>query len=105
MTTVTGNAGTVKIGNKTTGITPAEIKSWSVNQEASLVEDTAHGDTWRTRKVMFKDWSATVECHLDTTDTTGQGVLVVGAAITLGLYDWGRRRATGIWRGRRSCRK
>ena len=43
----------------------SNITSWDCTINADVAEATAMGDTWKTRTVGFKDWSATVTGYLD----------------------------------------
>ena len=85
MATHHGKLGTCKVG----AITVAEIKSWSLDESADTVEDTAMGDSSKTYIVGTTDASGSVTCHWDETDTTGQGAMTVGASVTLNLYPEG----------------
>lgn len=85
MATHHGKLGTCKVGANTV----AEIKSWSLDESADTVEDTAMGDSSKTYLVGTTDASGTITCHWDETDTTGQGAMTVGASITLNLYPEG----------------
>jgi hypothetical protein len=85
MATHHGKIGTCKVGANTV----AEIKSWSLDESADTVEDTAMGDTSKTYIVGTTDASGSVTCHWDETDTTGQGAMTVGASVTLNLYPEG----------------
>lgn len=81
----TGSEGTVKIGTNTV----AEIRSWSIEESADTIEDTAMGDTARTFRTGLTAWSGSLDCWWDETDTTGQGALTVGAQVTLNVYPEG----------------
>jgi len=85
MTTYLGQDGVVKIGANSV----AEVKSFSIEETGESVEDTAQGDTWRTFKPGLKAFSGTIEAQFDDTDATGQGVLPVGAEVTLILFPMG----------------
>lgn len=85
MATFLGNEGVVKVGSGTV----AEVKSFSVNQSAATVEDTAMGDEWATHVVTQKSWQGTITCHWDDTDSDGQATLTVGASVSLKLYPEG----------------
>lgn len=85
MATHHGKLGTCKVGANTV----AEIKSWSLDESADTVEDTAMGDSSKTYIVGTTDASGSVTCHWDETDTTGQGAMTVGASVTLNLYPEG----------------
>jgi hypothetical protein len=95
MATSHGKGGLVKVGTATV----LETTGWSLTETAETVDDTAHGDDWRTHLVGQKSWTASVTANLDTADSTGQGALTVGASVTLKLYpdgaDAGDREYTG----------
>lgn len=80
-----GTEGVIKIGANTI----AETRSWSIEQQADIVEDTVLGDTWKTQKASLKSWSGSLAAWWDETDTTGQGAMIVGAELTLNLYPEG----------------
>ena len=85
MATHTGSEGTVKVG-----VNPiAEIRSFSVEESADTLEDTTMGDTARTYKPSLTTFTGTIDVLWDETNTTGQGALTIGAAITLNLYPEG----------------
>ena len=81
MATFSGNDGTVLIGSNAV----AEIRNFTVNETAAVIEDTAMGDAARTYKASFKDATATIECYFDDTDSTGQGAMDPGASVTVNL--------------------
>ena len=68
MATFKGNEGTVLSGSSAV----AEIRSFTVNETADVIEDTTMGDAAKTYVASFKDAAATVECYFDDTDTSGQ---------------------------------
>ncbi len=80
-----GSEGTVKIGINTV----AEIKTWSLDIQGEVIEDTELNDAWKTHKPGIKSWSGSVECHWDETDALGQGAMIVGNEVTLALYPEG----------------
>ena len=79
MATFKGNEGTVLSGSNAV----AEIRSFTVNETADVIEDTAMGDAAKTYVASFKDATATVECYFDDTDTNGQSTFDVGASVTV----------------------
>ena len=79
-----GSEGTVKIGSNVV----AEVKSFSIEESADTIEDTALGDTARTFKSGLTGWSGSVECFWDETDTA-QIALTIGASVTLDVYPEG----------------
>ncbi|MFQ5510160.1 MAG: hypothetical protein ACE5FN_12630, partial [Leptospirillia bacterium] len=80
-----GSEGLVKVGVNTI----AEVKSWSLDIQGEVVEDTELNDAWKTHKPGIKSWTGSVECHWDETDALGQGAMVVGNEVTLNLYPEG----------------
>jgi predicted secreted protein len=85
MATHTGSEGTVKVGANTI----AEIRSYSVEETADTVEDTAMGDSYRTHKTTLKSWSGSIDVFWDETDTNGQIALTVGSEVTANFYPEG----------------
>ena len=85
MATHTGSEGTVKVGSNAI----AEIRSFSIDQQADTLDDTTMGDTARTFKSSLTTYTGTVDVLWDETDTTGQGALTIGAEVTLNLYPEG----------------
>lgn len=85
MATHTGSEGTVKVGANAI----AEIRSFSIEESADTLEDTTMGDTARTYKSSLTNYTGTIDVLWDETDTTGQGALTIGAAVTLNLYPEG----------------
>ena len=43
------------------------VTNWTATVTADVAEATAMGDTYKSRTVGFKDWTATVTCYLDET--------------------------------------
>jgi hypothetical protein len=101
MTTHKGNSGVVRVGGTPTVV--AEMKSWSLTETISTVEDTAMGDS---AKTFVSDdlptWTASINCHFYPGDTNGQATLLVGASITMEFGSEGtttgknKRTGTGI---------
>ncbi len=93
----TGSAGLVKVGTNTV----AEVRSFTINTTAELLEDTTLTDTSKTYQVGKKGATASVECFWDETDTNGQIALAEGQSVTLNLYpegaDSGDYYYTGTW--------
>jgi hypothetical protein len=80
-----GSEGTVKVGSNAV----AEIRSFSLEENADTLEDTSMGDSARTYLSSLTSWSGTVDVFWDETDATGQGALTIGAEVTLNLYPEG----------------
>ena len=81
----TGSSGVVKIGTNTV----AEVRSFTINTTAELLEDTTLTDTSKTYQVGKKGATVSVECFWDETDTNGQIALAEGQSVTLNLYPEG----------------
>lgn len=80
-----GSEGVVKVGSNTV----AEVRDWSISETAETIDDTTMGDSARTRQVGLTSCSGSITAFWDETDTTGQGAMTVGSAITLNLYPEG----------------
>jgi hypothetical protein len=85
MATLIGNLGTVKVSTNTV----AEVTEFSITQAATTADDTVLGDTWKSHKVGTTEWSGSVSCYWDDSDTTGQGAMTVGASVELHLIPEG----------------
>ena len=85
MATHTGSAGVVKVGTNSV----AEVRSFTLDTTAEILEDTTLSDTSKTFQVGKKGATASVECFWDETDTNGQIALAEGNSVTLNLYPEG----------------
>ena len=85
MATHHGNNGSVSVGAN--GV--AEIDNWTVREAADTADDSAMGDTWKSHLAGMYEWSGSLTCHWDETDTNGQEALTRGASVTLNLYPEG----------------
>lgn len=85
MATHTGNAGAVQVGANTV----AEMLTWTMTEGVNIIDDTATGDAADTHKTGTTNWSGSVNCYWDETDTNGQEALTVGASVTLHLLPDG----------------
>ena len=97
MATHTGSAGLVKVGSNIC----AEVRSFTLDTSAEILEDTALTDTSRTYAVGKKGATVSVECWWDETDTDGQIAIAEGNQVTLYLYPEGADSAdyyfAGTW--------
>ena len=84
MTTQTGNSGVLSFG----GSDITELKSWSLDQSAEQIDDTAMGDTNRTSKSGLPTANGSIEVHYDEADTV-QESMDAGASGALILYPKG----------------
>jgi hypothetical protein len=80
-----GSEGTIKVGSNVI----SEIRSYSLEETADVIEDTAMGDSAKTFKSSLTSFTGTVETYWDETDTSGQGALSVGSEVTLNFYPEG----------------
>ncbi len=84
MTTATGNSGSVSFG----GSAITELKSWSLEESAEQIDDTAMGDTNKTAKSGLPSASGTIEVHYDESDSV-QEAMDAGETGVLVLYPEG----------------
>ena len=73
-----GCYGTVEVD----AATVAEVKAWELNTSAEVLDSSAIGDCTKSYTVGAVDWSGTVSCWWDATDTNGQEAMDVGTTIT-----------------------
>ena len=85
MATHTGSAGIVKVGTNAV----AEVRSFTLDTSAEILEDTALTDTSKTYLIGKKGATVSVECWWDETDTNGQIAIAEGNQVTLNLYPEG----------------
>lgn len=92
-----GYEGLVRVGANTV----AEVTEFEFTQSVSPVDDTSMGDLWKTHIAGsgIKEWSGSLTCHWDETDTQGQEALVVGASVTLNLYPEGNQSTDKYYTG------
>lgn len=70
MSTATGNSGSLSFAAG--AIT--ELKSWSLEESAEQIDDTAMGDSNRTSKSGLASASGTIEVHYDEADSVQEGM-------------------------------
>jgi len=85
MATHTGSEGTVKIGSTAV----AEIRSYTLNENADTLEDTSMGDTARTYKPSLKSFDGSLDVFWVESDAGGQDALTVDSEITFSVYPEG----------------
>jgi hypothetical protein len=97
MGTKWGNEGIVKLGSNAV----AEIIEWEFTEKVEPVDDTAMRDTYKTHIASsgIKEWSGSMTCHWDETDTQGQVAMTVGASVTLNMYPEGDQSTDVYWTG------
>ena len=95
MATHTGSSGLIKVGTNTV----AEVRSFTLDTTAELLEDTTLTDTSKTFQVGKKGATASVECFWDETDTNGQIAIAEGEQVTMTLYPEGAGRGDYYYGG------
>jgi len=85
-----GSEGVVKVGSNTI----SEVRDWSIEETADVIEDTSMGDSARTKKVGLTSASGSLTAYWDETDTNGQEAMTIGASVTLNLYPEGSANAS-----------
>jgi predicted secreted protein len=61
MAVLTGTSGSFAFGTGYAG----HCHSWTVEIAQDVFEDTALGDSWRTKVVGILDWSGSFDCYMD----------------------------------------
>ena len=79
MANYSGNTGTVKIGVNTV----AEMNDFTLSTGVATIDNSSISDDDDTHLIGSKNWSASVNCFFDDTDTTGQELLKAGLSATL----------------------
>ena len=85
MATHLGKEGTVQVGSNAIG----EIRSFSIDENIDVVEDTSMGDSSKTYLASIKDFSGSVDVLYDEADTNGQVALTVGTKLTFNFAPEG----------------
>ena len=95
MATHKGSEGTVKVGSNAL----AEIRSYSIEESADILEDTSMGDSARSYKPSLTSFSGSLDVFWDETDTSGQGALSIGSEVTLNVYPEGDQSGDTYYSG------
>ena len=61
----------------------AEMRSFSVEESASVSDATVMGDDWEEHEQIVNSWSGSAEVFFDDTDTNGQGALSIGSGVAM----------------------
>ena len=85
MATHTGSSGLIKVGTNTV----AEVRSFTLDTTAELLEDTALTDAAKTYQIGKKGATCSIECFWDETDSNGQIAIAEGNQVTMTLYPEG----------------
>lgn len=88
MAVTKGNDGVVRVdelGQPSGSIAVAEIKSWSVEENADTLETTTMGDSARTYLPSIKGWSGSIDVLWDSSYDAGDN-LTIGNQILIDFY-------------------
>ena len=89
-----GSEGVIKVGANTV----AEVRSYSLEESADVVEKTAMGDSSRSYLSTLTQFTASVEVFFDETDS-GQTALSVGSTVVLEVYPEGDASGDTYYQG------
>ena len=89
-----GSEGVIKVGANTV----AEVRSYSLEESADVVEKTAMGDSTRSYLSTLTQFTASVEVFFDETDTA-QTALSVGSTVILEVYPEGTSTGDTYYNG------
>lgn len=89
-----GSEGVIKVGSATV----AEVRSYSLEESADVVEKTAMGDSSRSYLSTLTQFTASVDVFFDETDTA-QTALSVGSTVTLEVYPEGTSTGDTFYSG------
>ena len=86
MAAIAGKGGKLAVGASDA----VNIASWSLSLDADQLETTALLDDWKEFISGLNGWTASIECHFDKADTTGQialqNAILNGTSLTVSLY-------------------
>ena len=89
-----GSEGVIKVGANTV----AEVRSYSLEESADVVEKTAMGDSSRSYLSTLTQFTASVEVFFDETETA-QTALYVGSTVILEVYPEGTSTGDTYYNG------
>lgn len=89
-----GAEGTVHVGTDAV----AEIRSYSVEENADTLETTSMGDTARTHLASLTSFSGSLDVYWDEADTA-QIALTVGTSVTIKFYPEGTASSAKYYSG------
>ena len=90
-----GKDGFLRVGSNTV----AEVRSWSLSEEADMYETTVLGNANKTFSAGTKSWSGSCEAYVDEGDTNGQLALAAGSTAAVGFYFEGVTSGDTYWSG------
>jgi len=85
MANISGNSGDVTIS----AAIVAEVLSFSLTEGVNVIDDTVIGDAADTHLVGTTNWSGSLSCFWDSTDSAGQEAMVIGASLEVHLRPEG----------------
>lgn len=85
MANLSGNDGDVTISANTI----AEVLSFSLTEGVNVIDDTTIGDTSDTHKIGTTNWSGSISCFWDDSDSNGQEAMTIGASVEVHLRPEG----------------
>lgn len=80
-----GNSGEVQIGNNEV----LEVLDFTLSEGVEIVDSSAIDDATDTHLAGTTNWSGSVNCFWDETDTNGQEAMTIGASVDLSLMPEG----------------
>ncbi len=95
MATHSGSEGKVFIGKTQV----AEVKSWSLEVTADVVDASTIGSSWRKNQSTIKSWAGSLDSFWDEEDSKGQGALIAGKTVILNLYPEGDEEGNTYFTG------
>ena len=95
MATHHGSEGKVFIGKTQV----AEVKSWSLEVTADVVDASTIGSSWRKNQSTIKSWAGSLDSFWDEEDSEGQGALIAGKTVILNLYPEGDEEGNTYFTG------
>ncbi len=85
MANITGNDGDVTIS----AAVVAEVLSFSLTEGVNVIDDTVIGDAADTHLVGTTNWSGSLSCFWDDSDSAGQEAMTIGASVEVHLRPEG----------------
>ena len=82
MATYPGKDGSVSFNATVIG----ELKSFTLNSEVDIMDDTAMGDDWETKVGGLGRWNGSATCHLDYSDST-QALIIADILVSAPTGD------------------
>lgn len=77
----------------------AELRSWSIDEDAGVQDVSTMGDDWSKADSTLKSWKGSCSGFWDPGDADGQEALVLGALVLLTLYPGGNTSTLKKWAG------